>query len=438
MTSTTALLLLVLAIPTGKGEPPPRLVVDVSGSGSTETILGHLRSAMGESFDARVGGVEDAIDLGLGPWGLSQPGVMEQCTAEATTTAQLTADLKKVEALIHELEYNEARQRIEAVDGLLCGVTDPLTSDLLVRIPFLMGVILYYSNEHDAARDSFCAAVERRPDMDWDATFPPDPQQIFLDSVADAVRSSRTRLALPAGDRPDQLFIDGIEVTADLWEMELVGTTHHVQIGRGGQLLSAQLDTGGAEDISMFGPKGLEAGLALTPDTEAGAQTFGALVTAAQLGGHSEVWVLSHPQPDQAWRYNDIDRTWERVSLMLGRQLSRSRNAQRAGGALVGVGAALGVTGVIVGLSNYAQGMELQTSMLSDPGLYDAHMDEYQARQNGSAVGYVVMAVGGGLVATGIPLLIHGSKLQRAAIDDGGVAVTITPTGNGLFLTGRF
>jgi len=41
-------------------------------------------------------------------------------------------------------------------------------------------------------------------------------------------------------------------------------------------------------------------------------------------------------------------------------------------------------------------------------------------------------------VATGIPLLIHGSKLQRAAIDEGGVAVTLTPTGNALFLSGRF
>ncbi len=420
-------------------EVPARVVVDVAGTGSVDGILDHLRTAFGERFDARVVGVADALDQGFGPWGVTAPASLEGCPAEPASGEQITAAMDEIETAMMMLEYADAGAGLDALEVRLCAASGPLEPAVLARIPFLRGVILYYDEDLVGARAAFRRAVELQPDMEWDANFPPDPQQVFLDAALDAIRSLHTVLSLPPGDRPARLLVDGVPVDGATAELEIVGSRHFLQAGAAdGSLATVLLDAGTAERIELIGPRGAREGLALTPETAAGEVAFGLVARAAVARGHSEVIVLQQPGADQAWRYDVIDRRWERVSLVLGQQLSRARRVQTAGGILSGIGAGLAVAGTVIGLAAYTEGHDLQEPMLSDPGLYDLYIARYETLQRTSAAGFVILGAGGMMLAGGVPLLAHGAHVRGKALPEARVGLGGGPDGAWLGIGGEF
>ena len=416
----------------------PRLVVDLGGQ-DADAALAHLRQAFGNEYNALLQDVPAALDRGFGPWTVSGPATLTACDHPALTADQLHSELSDIERLMQVLEYGEARSRLLALDERLCAATDPLAAESLGRIPFLVGIALFYSRSDDPeqARAWFRRAVERHPEIQWDPNFPPDPQELFMGAMGQVVRSSRVPMDVAPDDRPQQLIVDGTTIGVDNLVVTLVGTEHFIQIGDAeGAVRTLVLQTHGAERARLLGPARVAAGLAETPRTDAGAEAYAALQNAAQQRGHTVVLVLQEPNPDLAWRYDAIERRWACISLVMGRQLKNAKQARDIGGVMIGVGAAMAATGASIWGTNYQQGADLQSLMRSSRVAHDQLQDQYTANQRGATAGIAVLCAGAAVAIAGIPVAIHGTNKEKAAREDPRLGFAPSPDGVWLGVTG--
>ena len=419
----------------------PRLVVVLDDEAPVDETLAHLRAAFGEGYTAQISGVTEALDWGFGPWGVTAPASLHPCDAAPLSGDELARQMAEVEPLMQALEYGEARSRLRDLQARLCAATETLPVETVGRIPFLLGITHVYGPPPDpeAAREAFRTAIHRHPDLEWDANFPPDAQELFMEAVLAAVRSPQVTLRLPFGDRPGRLFIDGVEVSHREPRVTLVGPRHLLQLhDADGVVHTLQFDSGGAEEVQWVSPVRVRGGLGLTPDLPEGAVAFGALLTAATQRDHTEVLVLSSATAELAWRHDVIDRSWSRVSLVLGRQLARAKAVRSTGGVLVGVGGAIAVAGAVLGAANHSLGLDLQDDMESDLGLYHHLIDEYEANQRGATAGFTLFGVGSAIALSGIPLIVHGTRMEQGALNDPRLSAAASEEGAWIGLSGRF
>jgi len=407
-----------------------RVVVDATGTGTADEILTQLRDAFGDTFDAQVMGIEQAMDYGFGPWAITSPATLQQCSAEPLSVVELDEAIGEIESLMLALEYGDATARLAHLESRLCAASDPLPDVTAARVPFLLGICRYYAGDEDSARAAFLRAVERLPELQWDPDFPPAPQQVFQRSLSDAIRSPRTALQVDEVDRPLRLSVDGVAVDADCTSVPLVGPTHLLQLDRGdGQIVTLMLHTGEAERIKLLGPRQARAGLLESPQTEEGGLAFGRLVVAAHRLGYAEVLVQQTPRPELVWRYNDVERCWGKVSLVMGHQLALARRARTTGGVFMGFGAALALSGAAIGITSREHGQELFDEMQQDSGMYDLLIDEYEAHRRGTVAGFTVMGIGFALASAGIPFIAHGARVEKGALNDARLTVAPSPEG---------
>jgi hypothetical protein len=437
-----ALLLIALLLPAAAmaTEPvPARLVVDASGGADPATILAQLRGAFGERFEARFVQVDQAVDYGFGPWHVTPPATLQQCSAAPLSDAELTAELATVEAQMLALEYGDAQARLTSLESRLCAATDPLDRAQAARVPFLLGICRFYAGDENSARATFLRAVERNPDLYWDEDFPPGPQQVFHRAVSDALHSPRTELQLVDGDRPTRLWVNGDDINASRLSVTLLGPNHLLQLDRGdGVVATVMLQTSEADAVTLMGPVRARAGLLEEPQTENGRLAFGQLVVAAHRQGHAEVLVLQSATPEIAWRYNDVERQWSKVSLVLGQRVTQARRFRTTGGVLLGVGAAMALSGAAIGATSHTAGQDLLDEIEGDAGMYDLLIDEYENRRRGTTAGFTMVGVGAVLAGVGLPLLIHGDRIERAARNDARLSLHASPDSLYVGVSSRF
>lgn len=437
--TVAAAALAILALASSAAAGPPRLVVDASGAGDAEAQITQLRDALGEPFEAQQAAVAGALDYGFGPWGVTPPATLQQCSAQPLDAGELVVALAAVEALMLGLEYGDATARLATLESRLCAATDPLEAAQVARVPFLLGICRFYAGDEASAKAAFLRAVERYPDVAWDDNFPPAPQQVFLTALGAALHSPRTELELRPTDRPDRVWVDGIAVAADQTHVTLIGTQHLLQVASaGGAVATLSLETAEASHIALVGPNRARAGLLESPETDEGQMAYSLLRVAAHRRGHSEIWVLQKPLPEIAWRYNDLDRRWSKVSLVLGQRLAQARRLRTTGGMLLGVGTAVALSGAAIGFTNHSAGMDLLDEMDTDAGMYDLLVDEYETHRKGMAAGFTMLAVGGALVGAGVPFLIQGERVERSTVNDARLAVSASPEGVFLGVSGSF
>jgi len=414
-----------------------RVVVDVSGQVDQAALKPRLQAGFGEDFSAPILTSEQALDLGIGPWGVSAPGTLAGCAADPIANAELDEAVAKIEALILETDYAAAQQKLTTIENRLCAANELLSPAVLARIPFLQGVLLAYDGKTKDARAAFLKAVERQPEMTWDDAFPPLPREAFIEARTEAIKGSRTTLTLSATERPLPLYIDGVEIPAGKNEVLLVGEEHFVQGGDPAALSTAVLQTNAARKLELIGAIRFKAGLAQAPTDAEGKLAFGMLVTALVAKGFSEIIVVQEGNLDQVWRWNVIGWSWSQVALDTPQAVAKAGKIRTVGGILLGSGVALGLAGSIGAVTQWDQGNSLQDGMQSDAGLWDINHEEYESHRSNQQAGVALAVTGGVLAAVGIPLLVIGKKQQEAA---GPVQASfaVTPGAVAVGVGGRF
>ena len=403
-----------------KDQSPSRVVIELTSEGDdAEPILAILHQAFGESFQAEVVELDALLDTGIGPWMVAPPAQLHPCSIEPLPLATIESSLADIEGLVQSLEFESALRQIDTLEDALCASDGPLPTLVLARIPYLRGIGLFYLDDKEGARSAFKLASERDPDHEWDTTFPPDPQQVFLLGVADAIHAPRSRLVLPTEERPGQLYIDGRAVDLAIRVVELVGERHLLQFGvEGDEVRGAWLQISGIDEVELVGPQTAREGLVDGPGTETGDQAYSLLAGAAEAAGYSEVLVVQDSDGDHARWFNSIDGTWKEISLAAGHKLRQSRNQKAAGGVLLGAGGALMVAGGVIAAHNYAAATQVEQEMVGSAGMYSLRIDEFKEHKVQSEIGLGLLAGGGVMSAIGIPLLIRGTTLQKKTPGD--------------------
>ena len=402
-----------------KDQSPSRVVIELTPGGDAEPVLAMLHRAFGESFQAEVVELEELLDTGIGPWMVAPPAQLHPCSIEPLPLATIESSLADIEGLVQSLEFESALEQIDSLEDALCASDGPLLNQVLARIPYLRGIGLFYLDDKEGARSAFKLASERDPDHEWDTTFPPDPQQVFLLGVADAIHAPRSQLHLPTEEQLGQLYLDGQLVGPESREVELVGERHLLQFGvEGDEVRGAWLEISDIDQVELVGPQTVRAGLADGPGTEAGDQAYSFLAGAAEAAGYSEVLMVHDPEGNRVWWFNSIDGAWKEISLAAGHKLRQSRSQKAAGGILLGAGGALMIAGGVIAAHNYAAATRLEQEMAGSAGMYALRIDEFKDHKLRSEVGLGLLVGGGVMSAIGIPMLIRGTDLQKKAPGD--------------------
>lgn len=392
-----------------------RVVVDVTGQVDPAVLIPRLQAGFGEDFEAPIIVADQALDLGIGPWGVSAPGTLSGCDAEPITNGELEEATAKIEALILQTDYAEAQQKLTAAEGRLCAASELLSPAVLARIPFLHGVLLAYDGKTKDARAAFLKAVERQPEMTWDEGFPPLPREAFIEARTEAIKGSRTTMTLSATERPIPLYVDGVEVPVGKNEVLLVGEEHFVQGGDPRALSTAVLLTNAGRKLELVGAERFRAGLAMAPTEAEGKLAFGMLVTALVAKGYSEIIVVHEGDLDKVWRWNVIGWTWSQVALDTPMAVAKAGKTQAAGGILLGSGVVLALAGTIGAVTQWDKGSMLQDGMQSDAGLWDIDHEEYESYRSNQQAGVALAITGGVMAVAAIPVLVIGKKQLQAA-----------------------
>ena len=436
-----ALLLVAAAAIQGvvHAEARSRVVVDLTTVGGGEAVVPLLRGAFGDGFKADVIGLEEVLDTGDGPWRVLPPGRLGHCASAPTSAADIESSLAEVEATVGSLEYARALADLDDLRNRLCACTEPLPTYLPSRIAFLQGIARFYTGDEDAARSSFRQAAELTEKLDWDRNFSPDPQQIFLLGLGDAIQSARSHLRLSLDDRPATLYIDGREIDSATTDVELVGARHVLQFDRGdGTLVGMDHYIDSPGDIDLIGPKEIRSRLSNSPDTDATGVAFAFLVESAVAKGYTEVMVLNDERWDHCWWFNVIDDEWRHITLAAGAKLREAKRNKTAGGVLAGTGAAMMVGGALLAATHLTAMSDLKPEMEGSASGYALHIDEYNAHRSSAGVGIGLLAGGGVAASMGVVFLARGAALQREAAVDPRLTVVVSPGGAWFAISGTF
>lgn len=420
----------------------PRIVVDLAtDSAALDEETAALLGAVDPDATYEVATLEGVLDTGFGAWGPTPPSRFVDCTAEPQALATIEAELAEIESLLEVLEYGVVQNRLTQLESSLCACSEPLPRRLLSRIPYLHGVVSFYADNREGARESFRRASERDPDLEWDTMFPPDPQQVFLMGAADALKSPQIRLVLSPSERPEGLVVNGGALGAGTDSIELVGSRHVLQFPlpdgshRGVWLVAAE-----SEDVELLGLDAIRGDLTGAGTLEAVQPTLDILAQAAmQRGYHELVVVHAGPRRNLAWRHLADRGKWVDITPLRGQTpQGKARKLQGAGAVMTGAGAGAVGVGAILTADQRARAQVVAEEIGDSAGLYDLRYDEYDHNRQNVALGLGIVGAGAAMMTVGAILLIGGSVMARQGGGNVAVLGTPTPDGFAIGVHGRF
>ncbi len=432
--------IVLLATPTSvHASSGSRVVVDLVGSGDVGATMTLLQGSFGDGFQADVVTLDQLVEVGDWPWVKSSTARLEPCSAEPMSSADIKAALAAAEEMITALDYDGALTALDLLDASLCASTEPLPKDVAYRIPYLQGIVHFYTGDQATARTSFQQAGEMADGLEWDINFSPEPQQAFLLGVGDAVQVLPSRLLLPQEGRPARVVVDGREVGPDVTAIEVRGQRHVVQFGpEAGPFAGVLLRIDTAGDVPLFGPESMLASLSASPDTELGSHAFAIVAAAAEEQGYAEVMVLNDTKWDHCWWVTTSDQVWTETALTAGTELRIVRRHRTAGGVLAGTGGALVVGGAVLAVTQFTAMGDMRPGMETHTSVYEMHIDDYNTRQRLAGVGIGVMVVGAAAMTSGILLLAKGKAIQAEIGVDPKLTFMASPQGTWLGMSWRF
>ncbi len=418
--------LFLVGIPGLARSAPGTMVVDLSGD-AMAARQSLLEEIYGASFAPQPMAAAQALDMGTGPWAVSPADALLSCDASPASGAQLRQSLDTIETHMLALEYGEALPLLTALEAQLCAASEPVPAELLSRIFFLQGVALTYDDQPQGALSAFGEAIRLHPPLAWDDNFAPRPRSLFDEAATAAAQQATGSVRVDGDDRPARLFFDGVEVVAGDQILVAPVGRHLLQLEGTGIFITRWLEVREGPEVQLLGPDQLQRQLEAAPPSRA----FDRLVEVAHQRGLTRIVVLRNAYAPVVWSYDNVQAEWTPITWAHHLKQRRARKTRTAGGIVLAIGGALTVGGAAAGITHYNQGYALIDEMQQDLGLYRLLIDEYEANRRGSRAGFTVMAVGGALLAAGLPMILHSSQVLRGTKQHE-LAFTIAPSPGGL------
>ena len=412
-------------------------VLEVAPYQDTRPLAAMLAGLMDGDYRFEDVDLADLASPGFGSWVATPPSRLAPCQGEPASPSELDSALTDVEAQLFRLEYEQAEAGLVRLTDSLCACTRPVPPSILTRILYLHGIVQYYAGDREGARDSFALAAGSEPSLEWDTTFPPDAQQVFLLGLADAVRTAQVRILPLAPDAGVRLFVDGKLVPEE--GLRVAASRHVVQLEDGsGVLAGAWMAMGTAEEAGWVELEQAQTALRSSrPDENPGGH-LAVLVEAARARGYGHLLLITESDRETGWWCDLASGEWSAVDVLQRPVLREARAHQVSGVVLLGAGAALTAVGVAVVATNRSAALELRPEMESSAAMYDMLIEDYRTHRDQAGGGIGLAAAGGACVAVGVALIVRGAVMRQTRVDEPQVGVAITPEGAWLSLTGRW
>ena len=113
------------------------------------------------------------------------------------------------------LETEAAQTTLDDALGQLACTDTVVEREVLGNLYILRGLARFYEERSEAARQDFRRAVTVNPSIEWDAAYPPEPQQVYLKAREDIYLPGRGRVeAVFLSGEVLQVIVDGQSVAA--------------------------------------------------------------------------------------------------------------------------------------------------------------------------------------------------------------------------------
>jgi len=382
-----------------------------------------------------------------------QGGAAHLCP-EDVGDINLTQLVEDAGVAIDEVEPGKAVKLLDPLlDNLAC-IAAPVSAQDLSRAAFLLGYARFASGDREGAGEAFKAAAIFDPEIAWDVTYPPEPQQVFNSAVLDALRAAKANLwpAFGAAEAMD-LQLDGGDVPAD---GTLQPGLHQITTRTAdGQPLRMAVDfpAGGTVRLVPLREQidGFLAG------KEGTSEIGGVLQAILTHSGDAEAYIIE-PAFGRIYRFHketqevrEIPGAGTQPTEVAGAstktqpadkvKVKVNKGKSNPGPVVVIAGAVTAVIGAVVGGAQHSQATDIWSQVEADNTLFDDLNGDYEAARTGRNVGIAVAGVGGVMVAVGIPIWATSNsagKPKAAALQFQYQTGADGQPDAALFLTGRW
>jgi len=418
-------------------DPADVAVVEVVAKPDAGPLAPVLADVMGGAFRFEDVALAELSSPGLDVWAATPPARLVPCVGEPLSPSDLEEALAGVEAHLFELEYDVAEEGLERLTESLCACTRPVPTSVQPRILYLQGILRFYAGDREASRDYFALAAGSQPDLEWDTTFPPDAQQVFLLGLADAVRAAPARFIPPDAADKVQLFVDGTLVPEE--GVRIAASRHVLQMDAGdGAMVGAWIVPESAEEVGLVSIEEVRGALRSADVDEDQDGYLGMLTQAAREREYEHLLLITEPGRRAGWWCDLGHGEWSAVPVLEPPALREVKAYRAGGGVLLGSGAALTAVGIAVAAANRSAALEMKAEMESSAAMYDMQIDAYMTHRSRTGGGFALALAGGACVAAGIALIARSVKLEQTAAAEPQLDFAVTPDSAWVSLSGRW
>ena len=391
----------------------------------------------------------DSADLGqalteASP-GLAGPGSFQPCTAEGPSTLEeFNAAFAKASEEVQFMDYGAAASSFEQAINTLHCLNEPVSSNKLSELYFLQGIAHLEQNDKPAAWESFRQARLMNPSVEWNEEFAPQGKPTFAAAVAELNATETESLFLVPPPTEGQIWLDGQPVPPGTLHMEVHPGVHLVQI-LGDELQTALVTIEAGPDSALILSPNVPSDFLDWSHSEDPLQQAAVRASMGILeGDYDHVYVST---PDGIWStvrgatsWTEVQTGANTVALTTPIETAPIPKANRGRTVpllLIGTGAGLTVTGSLMAMRSYRNGMDIRDQLLDENDQIDASLGANQyneLRDQYTAVGkeltrrWLYTAGGAAIMAGGAVGLLQ-LRAQPLMGDHGNMGMYLELTG---------
>ncbi len=336
------------------------------------------------------------------------------CHGSPVTLEAFRETLEDAFTHVQYVRVDAAQATLEQLDGLLPCLAEVLPREELARVAFLDGVARAYAGERDEARDSFRRALLVAPELGWEPRFPPDPESLFREAAAEALRTPTTSLHVSAvALQRATLWIDGVAYPSAGGDTTLAEGEHLLQWALEDGTFGTCATRVGAEtpvlvrsreDVASTVIRGLGA------DDEL-ARAGQILTDAAADAGVTEVYLAELTDVDRIHRFVVAEGRWELADEGTVARRLHDHRVRRSGRLTMLAGGIAASAGLLLGSLGQARAQQLLAEAPShqSPEEFLNAEGRYRNSRAQAIIGWSLAGVGGSTALTGLVLVSRGA-----------------------------
>jgi hypothetical protein len=151
------------------------------------------------------------------------------CLGYAVSPVHLTKTIQEMDYALSYFELDKALELGDKAQQYLSCLSEPPKLSLIAELFLLEGLVHFYKEDLDSAKESFKRSISFTPNLDWEDTFGLDAQPLFEEARKAYAQLKTVPLQVYPKKAEGLLWINGLPVLRDT-PLLLIEGVNHIQI----------------------------------------------------------------------------------------------------------------------------------------------------------------------------------------------------------------